>query len=146
MEQIPPTRVLWLGCLGVLCMQLPELQHKAILIVEDEPVIAMDLAEAFERAGAATAVTSELQQALVLVEDESLSAAVLDHVLSDGDTSPLCKRMEERGLPFVMYSGFGKMHGACAQGAQVSKPEDPEVIVAKVAELLRKERLPGAAV
>ena len=126
-------------------MQLPDLQHQAILLVEDEPVIAMDLVEAFERAGAATAVTSELQQALVLVEDESLSAAVLDHVMSDGDTSPLCKRMEERGLPFVMYSGFGKMHGACARGAQVSKPEDPEVIVAKVAELLRKER-PGAAV
>ena len=112
------------------------LEDRAILIVEDEPVIAMDVAQAFERAGAATAVASTLHHALVLVENENLSAAVLDHVLSDGDSSPLCRRLEERGLPFVVYSGLGKLEGPCALGAQVAKPEKPDVLVAMVAKLL----------
>ena len=114
----------------------PTLQHRAILIVEDEPMIAMDVAQAFERAGAATAVTSTLHNALILVEDEKLSAAVLDHILPDGESSPLCKRLEERGLPFVVYSGIGDMHGPCALGTQVTKPENPSVLVSMVAKLL----------
>ena len=114
----------------------PTLQDRAILIVEDEPMIAMDLAQAFERAGAGIAVTSSLRHALILVEDQNLSAAVLDHVLSDGDSSPLCRRLEERGLPFVVYSGLGKLDGPCALGAQVAKPEKPAVLVSMVAELI----------
>jgi DNA-binding response OmpR family regulator len=85
----------------------PTLQDRAILIVEDEPMIAMDVAQAFERAGATTSVTSTVHRALILVEDEKLSAAVLDHKLPDGESSPVCKRLEERGLPFVVYIGTG---------------------------------------
>jgi Zn-dependent M16 (insulinase) family peptidase len=70
------------------------------------------------------------------VEDERLSAAVLDHKLSDGESSPLCKRLEERGLPFVVYSGVGKLNGPCALGTQVTKPEKPSVLVSLVAKLL----------
>ena len=114
----------------------PTLQDRAILIVEDEPMIAMDVAQAFERAGAITSVTSTLHNALILVEDEKLSAAVLDHMLSDGESSPLCKRLEERGLPFVVYSGVGNMDGPCALGTQVTKPQKPSVLVSLVAKLL----------
>jgi len=55
------------------------LQGRAILIVEDEPLIAMEIVRAFESAGARVLKTSTLRQALVLVEDDVLSAAVLDH-------------------------------------------------------------------
>lgn len=120
-------------------MTCPELQDKAVLLVEDEPIIAMDLAQAFERAGAATTVAATLRHALILVEDENLSAAVVDHVLPDGETSPLCKRLEDRSVPFVVYSGVDKVHGACARGAQVRKPQEPIVIVEKVAQLLRAQ-------
>ncbi len=119
-------------------MQIGELPDRSILIVEDEPIISIDLAQAFERAGALTTIAATLQHALMLAEDESLSAAVVDHVLSDGDTSPLCERLDERAVPFVVYSGVGKVHGTCAKGGQVSKPETPDVIVAKVAQLLRE--------
>jgi DNA-binding response OmpR family regulator len=114
----------------------PTLQDRSILIVEDEPMIAMDVAHAFESAGAATSVTSTLHNALILVENEKLSAAVLDHMLPDGESSPLCKRLEERGLPFVVYSGVGEMHGPCALGTQVTKPESSSVLVSMVAKLL----------
>ena len=117
-------------------MERPTLHGRSILIVEDEPLIAFDLAQAFEDAGAAIVVTSTLHHALVLVEHDGLSAAVLDHALHDGDSSPLCKRLDERKLLFVIYSGLGKLHGACAKGVQVAKPEDPEALVVIVANLI----------
>ena len=57
------------------------LQGRSILIVEDEPLIAMEIVRAFESAGARVLKTSTLREALVVVEDDDLSAAVLDHGL-----------------------------------------------------------------
>ena len=87
-------------------------------------------------AGATTVVTSTLHQALVMVEHDGLSAAVLDHLLPDGDSSPLCQRLDERMLPFVVYSGLGNLHGACAKGAHIKKPENAKVLVSMVAQLI----------
>ena len=46
------------------------LKDRAILIVEDEPLIAMEIVRAFESAGARVLKTSTLRQALVLVEEQ----------------------------------------------------------------------------
>ena len=119
-----------------MTIESSSLSGRSILIAEDEPLIALDIAEAFKDAGATTVVTSTLNRALVLVEHDGLSAAVLDHALADGDSSPLCRRLDERKLPFVVYSGLGNLHGACAQGVQVQKPENPKVLVAMVARLI----------
>ena len=117
-------------------MENSTLSGRSILIAEDEPLIALDIAEAFKDAGATTVVTSTLHHALILVEHEGLSAAVLDHSLPDGDSSPLCQRLDERMLPFVVYSGLGNLHGACAKGAHIKKPENPRVLVSMVARLI----------
>lgn len=117
-------------------MESSTLCGRSILIAEHEPLIALDLAEAFKDAGARTVVTSTLHHALVLVEHDDLSAAVLDHALPDGDSSPLCQKLEERMVPFVVYSGLGNLHGACARGVQVKKPENPKALVAMVARLI----------
>ena len=107
-----------------------------ILVVEDEPLIAMDIAQAFKDVGAETIAASTLHHALVLVEHDGLSAAVLDHALHDGDSSPLCQRLNERELPFVVYTGLGKLQGACAVGVQVAKPENPKALVSIVGRLI----------
>ena len=107
-------------------MESSSLSGRSILIAEDEPLIALDIAEAFKDAGATTVVTSTLHQALVLSEHDGLSGAVLDHALPDGDSSQLCQRLDERMLPFVVYSGLGNLHGACAKGAHIKKPEKPQ--------------------
>jgi len=114
-----------------------ELEGHSILIVEDELLVAMDIADAFERVGAVTAMATTLHQALILVEDEALKAAVVDHVLGPDDSSPLCARLNERSLPFLIYTGLGKIGGPCAVGAKVAKPEEPAVLVSMVEALLR---------
>ena len=47
-----------------------------------------------------------LKEALVLVEHDGLSLAILDHALGDGDSTRLCERLRERGIPFLIYSGL----------------------------------------
>lgn len=60
---------------------------------------------AFEDEGAWIIRARTLNEALVGVEDPDLTAATLDHALSDGDTSKVRERMKERDIPFVTYSG-----------------------------------------
>jgi CheY-like chemotaxis protein len=116
-------------------------KDRAILIVEDEPLIAMEIVRAFESAGARVLKTST-REALVLAEDAGLSAAVLDHGLTDGDSSKLCERLRELSIPFVVHSGYSAVEGACRDAVFVAKPEDPEVLVTVVKGLLRNHPIP----
>jgi DNA-binding response OmpR family regulator len=75
---------------------MSKLNGREVLIVEDEPLIAMEIAQAFRKAGAFTTITSTLKQALTLVEHDGLAVAILDHVLRDGDSTRLCERLTDR--------------------------------------------------
>jgi DNA-binding response OmpR family regulator len=65
---------------------MSKLNGREVLIVEDETVIAMELVQAFRKAGAFS-TTNTLKQALILVEHDSLAVAILDHGLRDGDST-----------------------------------------------------------
>jgi DNA-binding response OmpR family regulator len=119
-------------------MTIPSLAGRSILIIEDEAFIALDLARAFERAGADVTTTSTLHHAHLLVKHDGLSAAVVDHALGDGDTQSICKYLKEREVPFVTYTGFGgpDLEGAC-RGVYVSKPKPPEYVVSVIEHLLK---------
>jgi DNA-binding response OmpR family regulator len=112
------------------------LAGRLILVVDDEPLIALDLASSFGKAGAKVTKATSLRHALALVEKGGLSAAVLDHVLADGDSSELCERLKELNIPFVMHSGLPKLEGACNDGVVMVKPTQPEVLVTTVVGLL----------
>jgi hypothetical protein len=59
-----------------------------------------------------------------------LTAAVIDHALHNGTTtSDVCAKLKERNIPFVVYSGFSKLEGACAEGELVQKPTNPQMLV-----------------
>jgi DNA-binding response OmpR family regulator len=118
-------------------MTNPSLAGRSILIIEDEALIAMDLAQAFERAGADVTTTSTLHHAHLLVKHDGLSAAVVDHALGDGDTQEICKYLREHGVPFVTYSGFAGPGLEDSGGVYISKPKPPEYVVAVVEHLLK---------
>ena len=103
-------------------MHLSSLAGRAILVVEDEALIALDITQALEAAGAAVTTTNTLKHALILVEHDGLCGAILDHALGDGDSSLLCTRLTERGIPFLIYSGHATVGGACKDALHISKP------------------------
>jgi DNA-binding response OmpR family regulator len=117
-------------------MQRPTLEGRSILIVEDQPLVVMDITQEFEATGAALTTTNTLKHALILVEHDGLSGAILDHALLDGDSSQLCARLTERGIPFMIYSGFTTVGGACAGALHIAKPAAEGVLVAAMEKLI----------
>jgi len=113
-----------------------DLSGRRVLVVEDEPLIAMDIEQALESAGASVVIAATLDEALRLTEQGGLSAAVLDLVLGASDGGALCARLRERAIPFVIYSGRTDIPAGCHPGAFVSKPAHPEALLQAIASVL----------
>jgi DNA-binding response OmpR family regulator len=110
----------------------------SVLVVEDEPLIALGIKRCFEEAGAKVVVMRSLRDALVAVEEVTLSAAILDHALGDGDSSRLYKRLEQRDIPFVLHSGYSEPDERISgHGVMVPKPASPQLLVTTIEGLLR---------
>ena len=89
-------------------MHLPNrvLAGRSILIVEDEPLIALEVHAAFSAAGASIMSAADSREALRMISLPDLSAAVVDINLGRGDDcSAVCKRLSDRSIPFVFYTG-----------------------------------------
>lgn len=110
-------------------MESASLAGRTILIVEDEPLIAMEIVAALEKAGAAIVTAGTSERARRLVDTEALSAAVLDFGLPDGGADALCSRLNERGIPYVLHSGYTRFGDACHRGVVVPKPAKPAALI-----------------
>ena len=122
---------------------MPELDGCLVLIVDDEPLIALDIEESFRKAGARVVIARTLEDAMAHSEHPELTAAVIDHALQAGlTTSDVCAKLKERNIPFVVYSGFSKLEGACASGELVHKPASPQVLVATLAGVMKQQQQP----
>jgi DNA-binding response OmpR family regulator len=108
----------------------------AILIVEDEPVIALELRKLFEAEGATVHMASAPATALRLVDDAAISAAMLDFAPRGGDIAPLCKTLRARGIPFMYYTGFDDLDEKSLGAPVVTKPASAEVLVTSLERLL----------
>ena len=108
-----------------------------ILVIDDEPIVALHVSSALEQAGGEVTSTTLLRNAMLLAEHGDLSAAVIDHVLRDGDSAVLCKLLAERDIPFVMHSGLAAIDApACRSAPHIPKPADPAEIVAALVTML----------
>jgi DNA-binding response OmpR family regulator len=121
-------------------MKSPSLEGRAILVVEDEPLIALDITQELEAAGAAVTTTNTLKHALILVEHDGLCGAILDHALGDGNSSFLCQRLTERGIPFLIYSGHTTVEGECRAALHIAKPAADGALVAALEGLIRGDK------
>ena len=74
-----------------------------------------------------------LRNALVLADHSDQSAAIPDFGLRDGDAGPACERLNRRGIPFVLYSGY---ENASARGVTLRKPATQAALVEMLARLL----------
>jgi DNA-binding response OmpR family regulator len=117
-------------------MEFPALHDRSILVVEDEILIGMDIRAALEKAGAHVTATTTVHHALIFVEHDGLAAAIIDHALSDGDSTELCARLIARNIPYVSYSGFYPVKGASLDAPFVGKPASMDALLTAVEGLL----------
>ena len=121
-------------------MPHPHLMGASILVVEDEPMIVLDIALAFDGTGVHLTTTNTLKHARTLVEYDGLSAAMLDNALPDGDGSSLCTRLAERDVPFLLYSGLKPTSGPCKDAPFVAKPATHGELLDAMEALIRDYR------
>lgn len=99
---------------------------KRVLILEDDALMAFDLADQLQLAGFTVigpAVTAE--EALKLIDAEGCDVATLDVNLGGGRTSePVALELKRRAIPFVVVSGYASdQHSAVFRDAPlVVKP------------------------
>src|ERR1700733_4740050 len=117
------------------------LKGRSSLVVESEPVIALHIECILKDVGARVVRATTPETALGTVEDSFLSAAVVDFVLEHGTNSPICNRLNSRGIPYVLFSGAPKPNGPCADGAFLEKPTTPEKLLACVESLFEPAQI-----
>lgn len=78
-----------------------------ILLVEDEPLIAMMLEDFLEILGKSVAGSADnVAQALERIAEGGIDAAILDVNLRGGETSwPIADALAAAGVPFVLATG-----------------------------------------
>ena len=79
-----------------------------ILLVDDEPLILMDLEMAAEDRRLDYLSAPSVERALALIEtgDPAIDLAVLDFTLLHGtDCLPIARRLQQLGIPFIVHSG-----------------------------------------
>ena len=83
-----------------------------------------------------------MKHAKVLIEHDGLSAAIVDHALSDGDRTNLCVRLNERNIPFLMYTGMEKVtEGPCKDAPHLEKPATHATLLDAMEALIRDHTL-----
>jgi CheY-like chemotaxis protein len=79
-----------------------------VLVVEDEAYVALDiLAELRSHGITVVGPTASSDEALALIGRETIDAAVLDVKLGDGDCTAVADALNERGVPFLLLTGYG---------------------------------------
>ena len=99
-----------------------------ILIVEDEPLIAMMLEDFLESLGHSIAATCDtVDTAMAEVEKGGFDVAILDVNLKGQNVWPVATRLREQGVPFVIASG-GHVDPPPAEFAAVPLIEKPYTV------------------
>lgn len=82
---------------------------KNVLVVEDEPLIAMMIENFLEMLDReVVGVADSVSEALRIIGEQPVDVAILDRSLVGGEKSdPVAEELARRGIPFIVASGGG---------------------------------------
>ena len=112
------------------------------LVLEDEPLIAMDLEFAIEDIGHEAVVAVNNAEARQAVADNTIAGAILDVSLGDGETcEPTAKLLSEHNIPFVLHTGdldrVGE-HLRALNAPVLPKPQAADDVIEKLVGMAEK--------
>ena len=119
----------------------PEAQSrgKRIILIEDEPLVAMDLEARLMDAGwTVVGMAGTLEQARKLVAGADCDAALLDVNLAGRPVDELAAALRRRKIPFAFATGYGRsaLPDGFREAPVLSKPFDAEQLAAVVGALV----------
>ena len=88
-------------------MDTTQLEGRRILVVEDDYLIAIDVADQLKRAGAVViGPAPSVAKAKRLLAAGDVDAAVLDVNLGEENSFPVAQELQDRGVPFLFSTGY----------------------------------------
>lgn len=117
---------------------MSRLANCRILVVEDEFLIAAALCDMLEDAAAVVVgPVSTIADAMQLLQDQTVDAAVLDMNLNGQWSDPIAVDLQSRGIPFVFTTGYGANERTERFAARVvSKPYGWEEVEEQLAQAM----------
>lgn len=112
-----------------------------VLVVEDEPLIALALEETLAEHGFVVAASARsVAAALRRIADTRFDVALLDLRMGDESVEPVADRLDALGVPFVFMTGYGRsaLPGAHSARPVVEKPFRAEALIAALASAARR--------
>jgi DNA-binding response OmpR family regulator len=115
------------------------LDNVTVLLVEDEPLIAVVVADQLTDAGAhVIGPCSTASRAMAALDEHHVDVAVVDYMLADDNSEGLQATLERKGIPFIVVTGYPRVLVRRDMRQRVlSKPIPPEVLASTVRSLSR---------
>jgi CheY-like chemotaxis protein len=116
-----------------------------VLIVEDDPIIALDLEDTILGFGVTTVRTAgNVVRALQMIADRAPDFALLDVGLIRETSFAIAEELASRNIPFIFVTGYGagRVPAAFADRLQLPKPCSMEALQA-VLKCRPKDAAPG---
>lgn len=117
----------------------PSLRGKRVLVVEDEPMVAMDIESMLSSAGCkVVGPAGTIDEAKRLVAEEHCDAALVDVNLKGEPIDGLLTTLRQAGVPFAFVTGYGTkvLSQTFQETVSISKPFSPEQLLAVTEVLL----------
>jgi CheY-like chemotaxis protein len=118
----------------------PALAGRRFLVVEDEPILGLDVVAALENAKAAVeGPIGTIEKALEIIERSPLDGALLDANLNGRRTDEIALSLTRRGVPFAFVTGYDReaLPEAFRGAALLKKPFNHEQLTDIAAALCR---------
>ena len=116
-----------------------KIHGKRIIIIEDEPLVAMDAASSLIAVGCEVVGSAgTIEQARKLVASAECDAAILDVNLAGEPIDQLAAALTQKNVPFVFVTGYGRgvLPRGFRDGLMLNKPFSHDQLVAAVELLL----------
>jgi PAS domain S-box-containing protein len=118
------------------------LEGKRVLIVEDEPLLSMDMEASLTEAGCkVSGPAGTLSKARQLIAGVACDAALLDANLAGHSVDELAVALTQRNIPFAFVTGYGReaLPQAFREAVVLSKPFSKDQLYSVVQALLYRD-------
>jgi CheY-like chemotaxis protein len=124
--------------------QAGPLRGKRFLIVEDEPMIALDIVAGLENEGVIVeGPVSSVKDALRVVEEGAFDGVLLDANLRGQPVGDVAAALTRRNIPFVFVTGYGRqaLPESFARSKVLTKPFTQEQLIQTASQVVGSERM-----
>ena len=110
-----------------------------VLLVDDEPLVAMGIADQLSAAGAIiVGRCATARDAIEILQSKEVDVAIIDFVLADNNSESLQVALERKGVPFVVVTAYPRVLVRRNERQQVlSKPVTADLLCSTVRGLSR---------